>query len=110
IAEIAEKLSVVDSIPSESELTKFVLDSFESQIHNISAQRTFARAKIRLGVSVGKKALSQVESEEDLRSIISEEAKKEEQKASDFIGEAKILEVLDEELNACKEALENKDL
>jgi hypothetical protein len=110
ITEIAEKLSVLDPIPSEADLTNFILESFESQIHNISAQRTFARGKIRLGVSVSKKALSKVESEEDLKGVISVEAKKEEQKATDFIGEAKILAILEEELKECKEAFEKKDL
>lgn len=110
INEVADKLSVLDSIPSESELTEFIIELFESKINHISAQRTFARGKIRLGVSVEKNALSRVESEEDLKTIISIEAKKEEQKASNFIGESKILEILEEELYECKQALENKDL
>ena len=110
ICEIASKLSVLDIIPEESQIEDFIIKSFEDKINHIAAQRTFARGKIRLGVSVSKNVLSNISDEAELKAAISIEAEKEEKKAADFIGQARILEILNEELELCKKALSEKSI
>ena len=108
ISEIANALSVIENIPTEDEITEFILESFSRQINTIAAQRTFARANIRLAVSLDKNTLSSITSEEDLKTLVVTEAAKETQKAHHFIGEEKILIMLNEELDRCKNAYNDK--
>lgn len=110
IFEIGTALSVIDNIPTVDEITEFILDSFSKQINTIAAQRTFARANIRLAVSIDKNTLSSITSEEDLKTLVATEAAKEAQKAHDSIGEAKTLQILNEELERCKNAYSNKSI
>lgn len=110
IHDVGNALSVVENVPTEEEVRQLIINAFQSQKNAIAAQRTFARAKIRLGVSVHKKALSQITSEEKLKEIVSKEAEKEEKKASDSIGKERIIKILDEELNRCKSAIESSSI
>lgn len=109
ICELANKLSVLDPLPKEQDLLEFIFQEFENQINTISAQRTFARGNIRLGVSIEKKVLSSIDSIEDLRNAIAKGAELEQAKA-ETIGKEQMLKILDEELKNCKKALDEKSL
>ena len=110
ICEISNALSVNDVIPTEEEVTNFILDNFSKQINMIAAQRTFSRANIRLGVSLEKKILLNISNEDELKNLIKAEAIKESQKAQETIGETQTLEILNEELDKCKAAYASKDI
>jgi energy-coupling factor transporter ATP-binding protein EcfA2 len=110
ICEIGNALSVIEHIPTLDDINDFILESFQNQINTIAAQRTFARANIRLGVSIDRSTLSTISNEEDLKVIVAKEAVKETQKAHDSIGEEKILLILNEELERCKKAYNSKSI
>ena len=110
ISEIGTALSVIENIPTEDEIKEFILESFTKQINIISAQRAFARANIRLAVSLDRSTLSSISSEEDLKSLVATEAAKEAQKAHETVGTEKTLAILNEELDRCKKALANKSI
>lgn len=110
IHEIASKLSVLDTIPTVEQIENIILEEFENKINYIVAQRTFARGKVRLGVSVSKRVLKEINTTEDLKEKVKEEAIKESNKAIDTIGEEKILEILNEELIRCQKAINDKNI
>ncbi|MCA6423920.1 MAG: ATP-binding protein [Flavobacterium sp.] len=110
ICEIGNALSVNDVIPTEEEITNFILDDFLKQINIIAAQRTFSRANIRLAVSIEKSILCTITSEDELKDLVKKESQKESQKADETIGETKTLQILSEELERCKKAHTSKDM
>lgn len=109
VCELASKLSVLDPLPDVNEITDFIFDEFESQINTISAQRTFARGNIRLGVSLKKKVLSSIDSIDELKEAIAQGAELEKAKA-ESIGKEQMLLILDEELTKCQKALEERSI
>lgn len=109
VCELANKLSVLDPLPNEDEVAEFIIKEFESQINTISAQRTFSRGNIRLGVSLEKKVLSSIDTVDELKDAIAKGAELEKAKA-ESIGKEQMLKILDEELSKCQKALDNKSI
>ncbi|MEY8849844.1 ATP-dependent endonuclease [Psychroserpens sp. XS_ASV72] len=109
VCELANKLSVLDPLPNEDEIAEFIIKEFESQINTISAQRTFSRGNIRLGVSLEKKVLSSIDTVDELKDAIAKGAELEKAKA-ESIGKEQMLKILDEELSKCQKALDDKSI
>ncbi|HEX9600613.1 MAG TPA: hypothetical protein VF985_03910, partial [Mariniflexile sp.] len=109
VCELANKLSVLDPLPTEEEISEFILQEFENQINTIAAQRTFSRGNLRLGVSIEKKVLSSIETVEELRKAVAKGAELEQAKA-ETVGKERMLQILDEELEKCQKALREKSI
>ena len=97
ISTLAEKIGLVDPIPTKEEIEAEILDHLKSARVSIAARRTFARAELRLGVSLPKRALAGIGSLSDLESQLLEAAEVERKKADSTLSESAIKTGLSDE-------------
>ena len=107
VAEVASKLGTAQPIPSATELLDILVAHCQQQELIVAAQRASRRAYIRLEPSIPRKDLPQLGSELSIRQYLRVMADNERAKV---INADQIEEYFQLELNACRDAIANKDV
>lgn len=107
---VAEKIGLVETIPTITELQELIKNEFENEFLTISAQRVFEKAKIKLAVSIEKTTLKTIDNEEDLSVKLIEEAKNQMDFAGQEFSEDKIKEMLTNEITRSKKVIAESNI
>lgn len=106
---VATKLGSVAALPKESEVVGYLAEDLAKQQVRVAALRTFARAQVRLAVSIERRILQQAEDATAMRGLIADAARQEAAKSVLFVGEERATGIFEEELGACASAIADRD-
>lgn len=110
LSTLANALGIAEPLPTVEELESVILTYFNSGLLRIAVNRMARRAQIRLGVSLPKVALKNINDEQSLRQVVEQEAIREEAKAGKVIGSAAVLAILEAEIKRCRTAYDDKKI
>lgn len=110
VVQVASRIGSQEVELTHREVEDLILAQLRSQRLQIAARRLFSRATINLGVSVQKKVLSTIRSEEDLISRIRDASTLELAKAKEAIGSDQLEGGLLNELRRIDEAIESRGI
>lgn len=107
VVQVASGIGSMSHIPEESEVIALIKQEFEKDMIQIIARRVFARANIRLGVSIENNLVKNIKDTNDLEQKLVDASIGELSKATTELGPDAIKNIVKEETDRCKKALEN---
>lgn len=107
---VARRIGSLETLLEARDVENLVFIEMAERRLAIAARRVMRRARISLGVSIGRRALSEVRDEADLISQLRCAAGKEIDKAESNVGPDSVENLVMEELSRIDRILENRDL
>lgn len=107
VVQVADGIGSMAHIPSEVEVIALIKSEFEKDMIQIIARRVFARANIRLGVSIENNLVKNIKDTDDLEQKLVDASNSELSKATTELGPDAIKKIVKEETSRCKKALED---
>ncbi len=107
---VSESIGLIEKPPTIEEIESTIRQEFEHNLLKISAQRVFDKTTIKLSVSIQKKVLNEISTEQELEEKLLEESRNQTEFAEEHLSEDKIKEFLASELSICKKALSENDI
>lgn len=110
LVSIADRIGSQENTITKEFISEKIFSTLETQKLSIAAKRLFSQAKISLGVSLQRKILSGIDTQEALIKHLKSASESEIQKAVEAVGQDVLEEQLINEIKYIDKALSNKDI
>jgi energy-coupling factor transporter ATP-binding protein EcfA2 len=110
LEQVGTALGLTEPMPTREQLTAWIVDWARDRVLEVAAQRAFARASLRLCVSLSRKAMQHVGSADEMKLLLRGATASERLKIDEFLTEDIVERLFDGEHARLVTAVERRDL